>query len=180
MDAQSFDRLTAALARRPSRRRALGLLAGGGLAGFFGHLASTSTLARQRSDRDGDGLYDDDETDYYGTDPDDPDTDGDGDDDGLEVYNGTDPLSAPGGGGQTTGGGQPTGGPPAGGGGVGERPGATGCAPGLTLCSGFCVDLTNDFYNCGLCNNPCFGRDDPRTHCANNFCVYPCIQEGTC
>ena len=158
MDAQSFDRLTAALARRPSRRRALGLLAGGGLAGFFGHLASTSTLARQRSDRDGDGLYDDDETDYYGTDP----------------------LSAPGGGGQTTGGGQPTGGPPAGGGGVGERPGATGCAPGLTLCSGFCVDLTNDFYNCGLCNNPCFGRDDPRTHCANNFCVYPCIQEGTC
>jgi hypothetical protein len=45
-----------------------------------------------RSDRDGDGLYDDDETDVYGTDPDNSDTDFDGDSDGLEVYNGTDPL----------------------------------------------------------------------------------------
>lgn len=45
-----------------------------------------------RPDRDNDGLYDDDETDVYGTDPDDPDTDGDGSDDGLEVFNGTDPL----------------------------------------------------------------------------------------
>jgi hypothetical protein len=45
-----------------------------------------------RPDRDGDGLYDDDETDVYGTDPDDPDTDGDGADDGLEVFNDTDPL----------------------------------------------------------------------------------------
>ena len=45
-----------------------------------------------RPDRDEDGLYDDDETDVYGTDPDDPDTDGDGADDGQEVYDGTDPL----------------------------------------------------------------------------------------
>jgi hypothetical protein len=45
----------------------------------------------ERSDRDGDGLYDDDETDVYFTDPDDPDSDGDGDDDGLEVFNDTDP-----------------------------------------------------------------------------------------
>jgi hypothetical protein len=44
-----------------------------------------------RPDQDQDGLYDDDETDVYGTDPGNPDTDGDGSDDGLEVFNGTDP-----------------------------------------------------------------------------------------
>jgi hypothetical protein len=181
MDAQTFDQWTAAIARRPNRRGALGLLAGGLLGGLLAHRGATPARARQRADRDDDGLYDDDETDVYGTNPDIYDTDGDGVGDGEEVYVGTDPLvngnaaPAPAGGG-----GQPTGGPPAGGGGVGERPNATGCAVGLTLCSGFCVDLTNDFYNCGLCSNPCFGRDDPRTHCANNFCVYPCIQEGTC
>jgi hypothetical protein len=46
----------------------------------------------QRPDRDGDGLFDDDETDVYGTDPDNPDSDGDGVDDGQEVYDGTDPA----------------------------------------------------------------------------------------
>jgi len=46
---------------------------------------------QQRPDRDGDGLFDDDETDVYGTDPDNPDSDGDGADDGQEVYDGTDP-----------------------------------------------------------------------------------------
>ena len=48
---------------------------------------------QQRPDRDGDGLYDDDETDVYGTDPDNPDSDGDGVDDGQEVYDGTDPAT---------------------------------------------------------------------------------------
>uniref|UniRef100_UPI0029C8F4C5 hypothetical protein n=2 Tax=unclassified Mycobacterium TaxID=2642494 RepID=UPI0029C8F4C5 len=37
------------------------------------------------------GLYDDDETDYYGTDPNVADSDGDGVSDGEEVFNGTDP-----------------------------------------------------------------------------------------
>ncbi len=46
----------------------------------------------ERPDRDGDGLFDDDETNVYGTNPDVFDSDGDGDSDGLEVYNGTDPL----------------------------------------------------------------------------------------
>jgi uncharacterized protein YkwD len=50
--------------------------------------------AYDRSDGDGDGLYDDDETDVYGTDPYTFDTDGDGAGDGEEVYNGTDPLDA--------------------------------------------------------------------------------------
>jgi hypothetical protein len=45
-----------------------------------------------RPDRDGDGLYDDDETDVYGTNADIFDTDGDNVDDGEEVFNGTDPL----------------------------------------------------------------------------------------
>jgi len=45
-----------------------------------------------RPDRDGDGLYDDDETNVYGTNPDVSDTDGDGSSDGDEVYYDTDPL----------------------------------------------------------------------------------------
>ncbi|MCO5216690.1 MAG: hypothetical protein M9950_11145 [Thermomicrobiales bacterium] len=39
-----------------------------------------------------DGLYDDDETDVYQTDPFLWDTDGDGVDDGQEVFDGTNPL----------------------------------------------------------------------------------------
>ncbi|MDQ3695362.1 MAG: thrombospondin type 3 repeat-containing protein [Chloroflexota bacterium] len=46
----------------------------------------------ERSDRDGDGLYDDDELNVYGTNPDLWDTDGDGANDGEEVYYGTNPL----------------------------------------------------------------------------------------
>lgn len=45
-------------------------------------------------DGDGDGLFDDDETNVYGTDPADFDTDGDGFSDGEEVFYGTDPLAA--------------------------------------------------------------------------------------
>lgn len=52
---------------------------------------STVETGTERPDRDGDGLYDDDETDVYFTDPDNPDTDGDGSDDGQEVFDGTDP-----------------------------------------------------------------------------------------
>jgi uncharacterized protein YkwD len=44
------------------------------------------------TDSDGDGLLDDDETNFYGTDPNAFDTDGDGVGDGQEVFNGTDPL----------------------------------------------------------------------------------------
>jgi Bacterial TSP3 repeat len=45
----------------------------------------------QRPDRDNDGLFDDDETNVYSTNPDRADTDGDGRDDGQEVFDGTDP-----------------------------------------------------------------------------------------
>ena len=45
-----------------------------------------------RPDTDSDGLFDDDETDVYGTDPNAADTDGDGADDGAEVFYGTDPT----------------------------------------------------------------------------------------
>ncbi len=54
-------------------------------------VASPEVSESERPDRDRDGLFDDDETDVYGTDPDNPDTDGDGNDDGLEVFDGTDP-----------------------------------------------------------------------------------------
>ena len=46
----------------------------------------------QRADTDKDGLFDDDETNVYGTNPAVADTDGDGPDDGQEVFDGTDPL----------------------------------------------------------------------------------------
>lgn len=176
MDAQSFDRLTTTLARRPNRRKALGLIAAGVFAGLLSKRA-TPALALDRPDFDGDGLYDDDETDVYGTDQYIYDTDGDGVGDGEEVYYGTDPLTAPSGGG-TTGGGDTTGGGQPTGGGLNERPGANGCNIGLTECSGFCVDVTNDFYNCGMCSNRCLGRDGG--YCEANFCVYPCIAAGTC
>ena len=39
-----------------------------------------------------DGLFDDDETNVYNTNPDKADTDGDGPDDDQEVFDGTDPL----------------------------------------------------------------------------------------
>lgn len=56
-------------------------------------LTSWLPLFQGRPDADHDGLYDDDETDVYGTNPHNPDTDGDGSDDGQEVYDGTDPLT---------------------------------------------------------------------------------------
>jgi hypothetical protein len=45
----------------------------------------------QRPDTDGDGLFDDDETDVYSTNPNTADTDGDGRNDGQEVFEETDP-----------------------------------------------------------------------------------------
>lgn len=176
MDGQKFDRWVADAARRRNRRSTLRLLAGGVIGGLFA-VRTLVPAAAQRPDGDDDGLFDDDEAFVYGTDPINPDTDGDGVDDGAEVYYGTDPLSAPGGGVVVP---VPGGGGVVNpGGGLNERPNATGgCDAGLTICSGFCVDVSNDFYNCGFCSNPCFGRDGG--YCENNFCVYPCIAAGTC
>jgi hypothetical protein len=92
MDAYTFDELTARLARRPNRRGALRLLTGGMLAGLIGYRGAVSASALQRLDSDGDGLYDDDESFIYGTDPFGYDSDGDGVGDGEEVYYGTNPL----------------------------------------------------------------------------------------
>jgi thrombospondin type 3 repeat protein len=58
-------------------------------------IAVAGLPTQQRPDRDGDGLFDNDETDVYGTDPDNPDSDGDGVDDGQEVFDGTDPATPP-------------------------------------------------------------------------------------
>jgi hypothetical protein len=90
MDARTFDRVIAEAAQ-PSRRRALRLLAAGLLGGVLAGRWAAPTAA-QRSDRDGDGLYDDDELGLYGTDPDAYDTDFDGVGDGEEVYYGSNPL----------------------------------------------------------------------------------------
>jgi hypothetical protein len=51
-------------------------------------------IASARTDSDGDGLYNDDETSVYHTNPNVADTDGDGSSDGEEVYLGTNPLAA--------------------------------------------------------------------------------------
>jgi hypothetical protein len=78
-------------------------------AGFRGHLqideftirplgkpppaqAPNPGQAGRPNDRDSDGLFDADETNVYGTNPDVADTDGDGSDDGQEVFDGTNPL----------------------------------------------------------------------------------------
>ena len=102
MDARTFDRWTVAIAYRPSRRTALRLLAGSLVAGLLPRWGVAPVRAAQRSDRDEDGLYDDDETEIYGTNPDVSDTDGDGSGDGDEVYYGTDPVAADGGAGTAT------------------------------------------------------------------------------
>jgi hypothetical protein len=180
MDPRSFDHLTASVAHQGSRRAALRLLAGGLFGGFLAGRGVVPAAA-QRSDRDGDGLYDDDETDVYGTNPDSYDTDGDGVGDGEEIYNRDQGLGGPSDPLTPDGGGAPPAPPAPAGGGLNERatgPGADGCQPGLTQCAGFCVDVTNDFYNCGMCSNRCLGRDGG--YCENNFCVYPCIAAGTC
>jgi hypothetical protein len=91
MDPRTFDCWTASVAHQRSRRTALRALAGGLLGGLLSpHLA----WAAQRSDRDGDGLFDDDEVQVYGTNPDVYDTDGDGFGDGEEVYYGSNPVAA--------------------------------------------------------------------------------------
>jgi hypothetical protein len=128
LNARTFDQLTAAMAHHPTRRAALRLLAGSLLGGLLIRDGAVPSRAAQRDDRDGDGLFDDDETGVYGTDPDNPDSDGDGSDDGQEVYDGTDPLTPQGG---------------------------AGCDAGLTDCGGICVDLVNDRNNCGACGAAC-------------------------
>jgi hypothetical protein len=136
VDAQTFDRFVATVAKHPNRRAALRLIAGGLLGAVLTRRGVASTLA-QRPDGDGDGLYDDDETDVYGTDPNNSDSDGDGIDDGQEVFDGTDPLT------------------PNGGGGAPPPPAPVGCDAGLTDCGGICVDLATSNANCGACGAAC-------------------------
>ncbi len=128
MDAKTFDRVVADAARRSTRRAALRLLVGSLAAGLLAQRGVAPARAAQRSDRDGDGLYDDDEVDVYGTNPDVFDTDRDGVGDGAEVYVGTNPRTASGG---------------------------SACAVGFTDCFGVCVDLSTDNAHCGACGAAC-------------------------
>jgi hypothetical protein len=104
-----------------------------------------------RSDRDGDGLFDD-EVNVYGTDPDVYDTDGDGIGDGGEVDAGTDPRTP----------GCPPDAPcPNTGSSPADRAlvDAYTCeAQGLADCGGVCVDLMSDPVNCGYCGGVCASR----------------------
>jgi hypothetical protein len=177
MDAHTFDRFVATVASRPSRRAALRLIAGGLLGVVWTRGGVAPTRAAQRPDRDGDGLFDDDETDVYGTNPDNPDSDGDGIDDGQEVFDGTDPLT-PNGGAQ----------PPADGGVcadcigtegpmAGDIPGAeaTCSGPGLALCPGGCTDIRSDPANCGVCGWVCAAGDI----CQGGLCTLASCPAGT-
>jgi hypothetical protein len=129
MDARTFDALTMAVTRRPTRRAALRLLAGGLTAGLLSALGVAPLRAAMQADRDGDQLYDDDETNVYGTNPDNPDSDCDGVLDGPEIYYGTDPLGPPG--------------------------CAPGCPQGQIRCLGICTDVLTDAGNCGACFASC-------------------------
>ena len=148
MDPQVFDRWVAAAARRPSRRAALRLLTGGLLGAV---LPNRAVRAAQLSDIDGDGLFDDDETFVYGTNPFAYDGDGDGVGDGEEVYYGTDPL-------------------------VGASP--AGCGAGLTFCDAVpgmaeagCYDLATHKVHCGGCGGACFGDME----CRGGVCSIACF-----
>lgn len=97
MNVNDFDAFSRTLARHPTRRSTVHLLAGTLIAGLLWRREGLLSSA-QRLDRDSDGLYDDDEFTIYGTNPDRFDTDGDGVGDGEEVFLGTDPLTRPAGG----------------------------------------------------------------------------------
>jgi hypothetical protein len=60
---------------------------------YLGTDPLTANAAVARTDSDGDGLYDDDETNIYGTNANTADSDGDGVGDGEEVFAGADPLT---------------------------------------------------------------------------------------
>jgi hypothetical protein len=150
MDEMSFDRLTVSLANRPTRRAASRLLVGSLVGGLLANRRLGRARARQRPDRDGDGLFDDDETDVYGTDSDNPDTDGDGTGDGEEIYNRDNGLGGPS---------DPL-----------KPPGAAGgCPEGQAMCGGMCIGISGDPANCGGCGIACA----PSETCAGAVCVAP-------
>jgi hypothetical protein len=154
MDAKRFDRLIADAARRPTRRTTFRILAGG----LVGTLLPGRAARAQRTDSDGDLLYDDDETNLYGTDPFAFDTDGDGVGDGEEIYNrdnglggNTDPLV------------NENAAPP---------PPALVCGVNEMDCGGFCVNYVTDPQNCGYCGRVCpFGTVCDRASCGAPPCV---------
>lgn len=150
MDAQTFDRLIAEGGDHPCRRTVLRVLS----AALLGALLPARAARAQRPDRDQDGLFDDDETDVYGTLPDVFDSDGDGAGDGQEIYNRDQGL-----GGNTN----PL---------VNENaaPPAPACTAGQTDCGGFCTDLSVDHGNCGACGHSC----PPGYQCVAGTCTQYC------
>jgi hypothetical protein len=132
------------MTRRRTRRTALRLLAGSLIGGLL--TTKPSRAAQGRPDRDNDGLYDDDETNVYGTRPDVADTDGDGVDDGEEIYNRDQGFDTPYNDPLTDG---------------------AGHCPGLTICFGMCTDVLTDPSNCGACFVSCRLGD----FCVGGACV---------
>jgi len=147
MDPTSFDRWTAAVAHQRSRRAGLRVLAGGLLGGLLSPQLARAAL---QADRDGDGLYDDDEVQVYGTNPDVYDTDGDGVGDGEEVYYGSNPVAPDGLG--------------------GEQGEAVACADDLVNCNGACVNPAFDLLHCGYCGNACSGGNGYEPVCSFGVC----------
>lgn len=50
----------------------------------------------------------------------------------------------------------------------------TVCAPGVTNCSGACVELSFDINNCGVCGRRCEARANSSVLCNQRECVYSC------
>jgi hypothetical protein len=150
MDETRFDTLARSLSGLPTRRAAVRLLAGSLVAGLLAWHGAAPARTLQRPDSDGDGLYDDDEVEVYGTKPDVADTDGDGTGDGEEIYNRdnglggpSDPLTPDG--------------------------GNMGCPEGQATCGGVCIDVSADPANCGACGSVCAASEN----CYGGVCLAP-------
>ena len=57
---------------------------------------------------------------------------------------------------------------------------APSCGPGLTYCSGFCVDLSSDYLNCGACGFACpsAGPNVATIECIGGACVQTACGPG--
>jgi hypothetical protein len=161
MDNARFDDLSRRVGVTATRRATLHLLAAVLIGGLFSRRGIAPLGAAQRSDRDGDGLFDDDETNVYRTNPDLFDTDRDGTGDGEEIWNRDQGLPGPNDPLTPAGGGAP-------------------CPAGQFDCGAGCTDLNSDAGNCGTCGLTC---DTANGHaCVGGFCTQPvaptCIALG--
>jgi hypothetical protein len=57
------------------------------------------------------------------------------------------------------------------------------CGPGMVCCSGECVNLSGDTYNCGTCGHSCYssgGFLDGKDDCCRGTCVNRQVDVTNC